>query len=49
MKSNRTRYSATFKAQVAFEALKEQETLAELSQRFGGNLFGGHLFLFYNP
>lgn len=35
MKGNRTRYSASFKAQVAFEALKEQETLAELSQRFG--------------
>ena len=35
MKGNRTRHSAAFKAQVAIEALKEQETLAELSKRFG--------------
>lgn len=38
MKGNRTRYSAAFKAQVAIEALKEQETLAELSKRFGVHL-----------
>ena len=35
MKGNRTRHSAAFKAKVAIEALKEQETLAELSKRFG--------------
>ena len=35
MKGNRTRHSAAFKPKVAIEALKEQETLAELSKRFG--------------
>lgn len=35
MKGNRTRHSAAFKAKVAIEALKEQETLAELSKKFG--------------
>jgi Transposase and inactivated derivatives len=31
----RQKYSASFKAQVALAALKEQETLSELSKRFG--------------
>lgn len=34
MKKERRKFSAAFKAQVAIEALKERETLAELSKRF---------------
>jgi transposase len=34
MKTERRKFSAAFKAQVAIEALKERETLAELSKRF---------------
>ncbi len=34
MKTERRKFSAAFKAQVAIEAIKERETLAELSRRF---------------
>ena len=34
MKKSRRKFTAAFKAQVAIEALKEQETLAELAKRF---------------
>ena len=34
MKAKRRKFSADFKAKVAIEALKERETLAELSKRF---------------
>ncbi len=34
-KTSRKQHSAAFKAQVALEALKERETLAELSARYG--------------
>ena len=34
MKSKRRSFTAEFKAQVAIEALKGQETLAQLSERF---------------
>jgi len=34
MKNKRKKYSAAFKAQVAIEAIKEVETLSELSKRF---------------
>lgn len=34
MKTKRKQYSPSFKAKVALEALKEKETLAELSKRF---------------
>jgi len=34
MKKNRRKLTATFKAKVAIEALKERESLAELSRRF---------------
>jgi transposase len=34
MKTGRRNFTAAFKAQVAIEALKERETLAELSKRF---------------
>ena len=33
MKTERRKFSAAFKAQVAIEAIKERETLAELSKR----------------
>lgn len=34
MKKERRKFSAAFKAQIAIEALKERETLAELSKSF---------------
>lgn len=34
MKSKRRKFSAQFKAKIAVEALKERESLAELSNRF---------------
>jgi len=34
MKRERRKFSAAFKAQVAIEALKERDSLAELSKRF---------------
>lgn len=34
MKKNRRKFSSTFKAKVAIEALKERETLAELCKRY---------------
>jgi transposase-like protein len=34
MKKSRKKHSAAFKAQVAIEAIKEAETLSELSKRF---------------
>ena len=34
MKKSRRKFSAKFKARVAIEALKERETLGELSKRF---------------
>ena len=34
MKKERRKFSGAFKAKVAIEALKERETLAELSKRF---------------
>jgi transposase-like protein len=34
MKAKRKQYSPSFKAKVALEALKDKETLAELSKRF---------------
>jgi len=35
MKTDRTKYSATFKAKVALEAIREQQSVAELARRFG--------------
>jgi transposase-like protein len=34
MKAKRRKFTAAFKVQVAIEALRERETLAELSKRF---------------
>lgn len=34
MKKTRRKFTANFKAQVAIEALKERETLSELSKKF---------------
>ena len=34
MKQNRRKHSPSFKARVALEALKGEETIAELAQRF---------------
>ncbi len=34
MKATRRKHSATFKARVAIEAIKERESMAELSKRF---------------
>jgi transposase-like protein len=34
MKTSRRKFSGAFKAQVAIEALKERESMAELSKRF---------------
>jgi transposase-like protein len=34
MKTKRKQYTASFKAKVALEALKDKETLAELSKKF---------------
>ena len=33
-KQHRRQFDAAFKARVAFEAIKEQSTLAELAQRY---------------
>jgi len=35
MNTSRKKHSAAFKAQVAIEAIRELETLSELSKRFG--------------
>ena len=35
MNTSRKKHSTAFKAQVAIEAIKEQETLSDLSKRFG--------------
>ena len=35
MSNKRKRYASAFKAKVALAALKNEETIAELSQRFG--------------
>ena len=35
MNTSRKKHSAAFKAQVAIEAIKELETLSDLSKRFG--------------
>ena len=35
MSTSRKTHTAVFKAQVAIEAIKERETLSELSKRFG--------------
>ena len=34
MKKSRRKFDASFKAQVALEALKERETLAQLAQKY---------------
>lgn len=34
MKNSRKKHTASFKAQVAIEAIKEQETLSDLAKRF---------------
>jgi len=34
MKKSRKKHKAAFKAQVAIEAIKEQETLSDLAKRF---------------
>ncbi|MBX6381142.1 MAG: transposase [Thermoflavifilum aggregans] len=34
MKTNRRKFSGAFKAQVAIEALKERESLAEISKKY---------------
>ncbi|NJM93347.1 MAG: transposase [Cytophagales bacterium] len=35
MRKQRRKFSASFKAEVALEAIKEKQTLSELSERFG--------------
>lgn len=35
MKTSRRKFTSAFKAQVALEAIKERETLADLSKKFG--------------
>ena len=35
MKKSRRKFTAAFKAQVAIEAIKERETMVELSKRYG--------------
>lgn len=35
MKKSRRKFSSAFKAEVAIEALKERETMSELSKRYG--------------
>lgn len=37
MKQTRRKHSAAFKAEVALAAIKERETLAQLSERYGIN------------
>src|SRR5512138_2112940 len=37
MKKDRTKYSGTFKAKVALEAVREQQSVSELSRRYGVN------------
>lgn len=39
MKMSRKKHTAAFKAQVAIEAIKEQETLSDLAKRFEVHLF----------
>ena len=34
MKSNRTRYTAAFKAKVALEAIREQDTISVLAKKY---------------
>ena len=38
MKQNRRKHSPSFKARVALEALKGEETIAELANRYGSTL-----------
>ncbi len=38
MSNKRKKYQASFKSRVVLEALKEQQTLSELSSKFGLNL-----------
>jgi transposase len=35
MRKDRTKYSGTFKAKVALDAIREQQSVAELSRRYG--------------
>jgi transposase len=37
MKKNRTRHTPAFKAKVALEAVREQQSVAELARRYGVN------------
>jgi transposase-like protein len=46
MKNSRRKFSSQFKARVAIEALKERETLAELSKRYEIHPNCQHRFIF---